>query len=81
MADILDPRTGAIWEIVDGKMRRKPVQPSPYVNGVPKKCAHCPEQFNGVAYRGKSGALYCTATCRTWACDDVTTEDAARQVH
>lgn len=53
------------------------------MNGAPKVCAYveCHGNLIGNAYRGKSGAYYCTETCREWACDELTVEDLARQVH
>lgn len=56
-----------------------------HMNGAPRAthCAYdnCREPFHGSAWRGKSGALYCTQTCREWACDEMKLEDAARSVN
>lgn len=91
MADILDPKTGDLWQVVDGVWKKiregRPVMrlnPLSRVNGdTPATCSNpeCNTRFEGSAFRGKSGKLYCTRHCRDEMSDSATLEDAGRSVH
>lgn len=56
---------------------------SRYMNGAPTTCSHpgCHANFDGAAYEGKSGKLYCTAACRADMSDEPSLEDRARRVN
>lgn len=92
MADILDPKTGDLWQVVDGvwkKIRegRPAMRTNPLyrVNGhsTPTTCSNpdCNATFDGAAFRGKSGKLYCTRHCRDEMSDSLSLEEAAGSVH
>lgn len=57
---------------------RRPM--SRWRNGVPTACAHpdCDTAFEGAAFAGKSGKLYCTRFCRDDNNDDTSLEDRLR---
>lgn len=54
---------------------------SRWFNGAPTTCMHpeCGAAFEGAAFAGKSGKLYCTRHCRDDNNDTETVEDRARR--
>ncbi len=56
---------------------------SRYMNGAPKTCSHpgCHSTFDGAAYEGKTGKLYCTRACRADMSDEPSIEELARRTN
>lgn len=65
-------------------MLRRPTRLSAFVNGrSPTVCAHpdCGNTFDGAAYKGRSGLLYCSRACRADYNDELSDENRARLVN
>ncbi len=51
--------------------------------GIPHNCSHadCQKAFDGAAYTGVSGKIYCSRACRSDMSDEPSVEDMARRVN